>query len=252
VGLPLGASQVDAIAPLEVAQAATQIYDGPPANESGRMCLRIYLRGSRTPLGFCNRYVGTGAPGDALGPPELASAASADVANAFGALERVDFAALHVQHVVAHLYARRGVAEAAILGARAPRRVHEGQLVPVRLRVRVYRGPVRTVGFRLRIPSGARGATVVKIKGPPPPIGTGTSDGGLSGALTSMFSFSVTSGPGPSISPISSLPALRQAIAGLANYDGLYATFHGRAKRVYRNRSLLITGRTKLRFVVGG
>ena len=65
VGLPLGASLVDAIAPIEVAQAATEIYDGPPANESGSMCLRIYLRESRTPLGFCNRYVGTGVPGDA-------------------------------------------------------------------------------------------------------------------------------------------------------------------------------------------
>jgi hypothetical protein len=38
VGLPLGTSLLDTIAPLDVAQAATQIYNG----ESGRMCLRIY------------------------------------------------------------------------------------------------------------------------------------------------------------------------------------------------------------------
>ena len=62
VGLPLGSSLVDTIAPLEVAQAATQTYDGPPADESGTMCLRIYLRESRQPLGFCNRYVGTEPP----------------------------------------------------------------------------------------------------------------------------------------------------------------------------------------------
>ncbi len=115
VGLPLGTSLVDAIAPLEVAQAATQIYDGAPADESGRMCLRIYLRESRAPLGFCNRYVGTGAAGDSGAmPPELAGAASADVATAFGALEQVDFAALHVQRVTANLDAQRGLAEASI------------------------------------------------------------------------------------------------------------------------------------------
>jgi hypothetical protein len=46
---------------------------------------------------------------------------------------------------------------------------------------------------------------------------------------------------------------LRQTIAGLANYDGLYASFAGHGKRpVYRNRSLLITGRTMLSFVVAG
>jgi hypothetical protein len=63
-----------------------------------------------------------------------------------------------------------------------------------------------------------------------------------------------SSGPtGPSASaPISSLPALRQAIAGIASYDGVYASIPGFGKRrAYRNRSLLITGRTTLGFLVG-
>ncbi|MBV9607084.1 MAG: hypothetical protein JO027_18365 [Solirubrobacterales bacterium] len=253
IGLPLGASQVDTIAPLAVAQAATQIYNGPPANESGQMCLRIYLRESRTPLGFCNRYVGTGVPGDTgLAPPELATAAGTDVTNAFAALERVDFAALHVSHVAAHIDAQRGLAEAAILGASARRHVHAGQLVPVRLHVRVYRGGLRTFSFRLRIPFDASGPTEVTIKGPPAPTGTGTSTQGLSGALSTLFASSSSSGPPPNTNAISSLFELRQAIAGLANYDGLTAGFPGHAKRpVYRNRSLLLTGRTTLSFVVG-
>jgi hypothetical protein len=254
VGLPLGASQVDTIAPLEVAQAATQIYDGPPANESGRMCLRIYLRESHSPLGFCNRYVGTGAPGDAgITPPELASAASTDVATAFSALERVDFTALHLKRVVAHLDAQRGLAEASILGAQAPLHVHAGQLVRVRLRVRVYRGPLRTVSFRLRIPRGASGPITMSIKGPPPAAGTGMSGQGLAGALTGLLSISASSGTGAGDDAISSLSDLRRAIAGLANYDGLDASFRGHPKRpVYRNLSLLITGRAALSFVVGG
>jgi hypothetical protein len=253
IGLPLGASQVDAIAPVAVAQAATQIYDGPPANETGRMCLRVYLRGSRTPLGFCNRYVGTGVPGDSIAPPELATAASTDVANAFLALERVDFAALHVERVVAHLDASRGLAEGSIVGAHAPRHVRAGQLVRVRLRVRVYRGPLRTVSFAVRIPHGASGRGALTIRGPPAPAGTGAGTQGLAGALAAVVSISESSGPPSSSNPISSLPELRQTIAALANYDGLYGSFAGRGKRrVYRNRSLLITGRTTLRFRVAG
>jgi hypothetical protein len=251
VGLPLGASQVDTIAPLEVAQAATQIYDGPPANESGRMCLRIFLRGVRAPLGFCNRYVGTGVPGDAIAPPEVANAASTDVANAFGTLERVDFRALHVERVAADVDAQRGLVVGSIVGARAPLRVRAGQLVKVRLRVRMYRGGLKTFGFRLRIPRGASGPISLALRGPELPPGTGSSTQGLAGALTSLISFSDTSGPPPTFTEISSLAELRHAIAGLANYDGLYASFNGRGKRpVYRNRSLLITGRASLRFVV--
>jgi hypothetical protein len=250
VGLPLGASEVDTIAPLEVAQAATQIFDGPPANESGRMCLRISLRGVRAPLGFCNRYVGTGIPGDAIAPPEVASAASTDVASAFGALERVDFRALHVERVAADVEAQRGLAEGSIVSARAPRHVRPGELVPVRLRVRVYRGRLRTFGFRVRIPRGAGGPVALTIKGPALPPGTGSSTQGLAGALASLLS---SSGPPPSAGEISSLAELRRAIAVLADYDGLYASFGGHGqRRVYRNRSLLITGRARLRFVVAG
>jgi hypothetical protein len=254
VGLPLGASQVDAIAPLEVAQAATQIYNGPPANESGRMCLKIYLREIPAPLGFCNRYVGTGAPGDAgIAPPELANLASTDVTNAFAALERVDFGALHVKRVVADLDAQRGLAEGSIVGARAPMRVRAGRLVKVRLQVRMYRGGLRSFGFRVRIPGRASGPITLAIRGPELAPGTGSSTQGLAGALTSLLSFSNTSGPPPSLTEISSLAELRHAVAALANYDGLYAGFDGHGKRpVYRNRSLLITGQARLSFVVAG
>ena len=37
------------------------------------MCVTVRVRESRLPLRFCNRYVGTGFPGDSgLLPPELA------------------------------------------------------------------------------------------------------------------------------------------------------------------------------------
>ncbi len=252
IGLPLGSSLVDTIAPLEVAQAATQIYDGPPADESGNMCLQIYLRETSEPLGFCNRYVGSGSAGDeGETPPELASAASNDVTNAFEDFERVDFAALHVTHVVADLDASRGLTMASILGAHAPLQVEAGKTVRVRLVLRVYRGPRRTVSFRLRIPRGASGPLAVTIHGPaePSPATSSGLSSALVAALTPGGGASGSSGGGSS--PISSLPELRAAIASIHTYDGLYANVpgHGR-RRAFRDPNLLITGRTTLLFFV--
>ena len=246
VGLPLGTSLLDTIAPLEVAQAATQIYDGPPANESGTMCLRIYVRGSQAPLGFCNRYVGSGVAGDAgVSPPLLATDASTDVTSAFAALERVNFAALGIEHVVATVRAARGLDEATILSARAPARVKAGHTVRVRLLVRVYRGRLRTVTFRLHIPRGATGPLFVTIHGPAAPAPP-SPNGDLTSALAAALG---ASSPGAT-SPISSMPELRAAISGIGTYDGLYANIAGYGKRrAYRNPSLLITGRTTLAFV---
>jgi len=255
VGLPLGNSLVDTIAPLEVAQAATQIYDGPPASESGTMCLRIYLHESRAPLGFCNRYVGTGTAGDeGTTPPELANAASTDVTSAFGDLEQVDFAALHVTHVVADLHASRGLAMASIVAAQAPLRVKAGQSVRVRLEVRMYRGPRRTVSFRLWVPRGVSGPIVMAIHGPDAPAPATSS--GLSSSLVVALSpsggSSTPAGTGSSAPPISSIAGLRAAIAAIPAYDGLYANVLGHVKRrAFRDPSLLITGRTTLAFLVG-
>ncbi len=254
IGLPLGSSLVDTIAPLEVAQAATQIYDGPPADESGNMCLKIYLRETSEPLGFCNRYVGTGTAGDAgETPPELASAASNDVTTAFQDFEQVDFAALHVTHVVANLEASRGLAMASIVAAHAPPRVEAGKTVRVRLVVRVYRGRRRTVSFRLRIPRGASGPLDVTIHGPaaPAPATSGGLSSALIVALTPGGASSGSSGSGSGSSAISSLPELRAAIASIPTYDGLYANVPGHGKRrVVRDPTLLITGRTTLPFLV--
>ena len=250
IGLPLGSSMVDTIAPLEVAQAATQIYDGPPASESGNMCLRIYLRESRQPLGFCNRYVGTGTAGDAgATPPELANAASADVTSAFEDLEQVDFAALHVTHVVADLRATRGLALASIVSADAPLHVKAGSTVRVRLVVRIYRGGRRTVSLRLRIPRGAGGPIVMAIHGPDAPAPATAN--GLSSQLVISLSPSGGSSGAAGSAPVSSIADLRAAIAAIPPYDGLYANQLGHAKRpVFRDPSLLITGRTTLPFVV--
>lgn len=247
VGYPLGGSMLDTIAPLALGQAAIDVYNGPPASESGHFCLSISIRESRRSLGFCKRYVGIGAPGDsALVPPELASGISTDVANAFSVLDQVQFAQLHVTRVRATIYAARGLAEASILSAGAPPVVRAGHSLTVRLRVRRYRGSVQTVSFRLRIPRRDRGPLALTIKGPgfnPSPQSASGSAPGLAALLTIGLG-----GPGPSQSPPPpDLAAVRESIAGIGHYDGLSVSIDGaRASRVYVNQNLLISGQTTL------
>jgi hypothetical protein len=255
IGLPLGSSLVDGIAPLEAGQAATQVYDGPPANESGRMCVQIYLRERRAPLGFCNRYVGTGTAGDAgVSPPLLALATSTDMSTAFGLLEQVQFAALHVTRVVARISAQRGLAEASIVSASAPFHVLAGKRVTVRLRVRMFRGALRTVSFKLLIPRGINGSYQPVLHGPPlgpPPAPPGGLLNVLGGVLGGAFGFGPSGPPPEPPPPPSNLAQLASEIAGIGFYDGLVVGSHGRGTRpVYRDPSIVIAGRVQLAFAV--
>ena len=249
IGLPLGSSLVDTIAPLEVAQAATQIYDGPPADESGTMCLRIYLRESRQPLGFCNRYVGTGAAGDeGESPPELASAASADVTTAFSDFERVDFAALHVTHVVANMTASRGLAMGSILSARAVGPVKAGRTASgsgcsfgsTGVRCAACRSGY---GFR-----GARAArSPVTIHGPATP--TPATANGLSSQLVVSLSGERLAVGRREAEPCRSLArrvARRDRVDRRPTTGCMRTCPVAARRRVFRDPSLLITGRTTL------
>jgi hypothetical protein len=155
--------------------------------------------------------------------------------------------------VTADLDAARGLRQAAIVGASAPVQVHAGQVVRVRLSLHVYRGGMRRVSFPLRIPAGARGPVVVSIRGPMAAASAAPGSPGLSGALATALGGPGGGPPMPGTGPVSSLAALRAAIAGIGSYDGLYANLPGHvARRVYRDRGLLITGRTLLPFVVAG
>jgi hypothetical protein len=213
------------------------------------MCLRVLIRESSQPLGFCNRYVGTGAPGDAgLAPPEVSAGAATDVGNAFAVLDQVRFAGLHVTKVQATIEAQRGLAEASIAGAQARSLVKAGGTVPVRLRVQIFRGGVRTVSFRLRIPRSARGPLLVTIHGPAfSPISSGA--GGGAGALAGLLGVGLGGGapPGP---PPQSIAAVRKSIQAIGQYDGLLASFDGgKPTHAYSDPRLLISGRTTLSFV---
>ena len=253
VGLPLGTSLVDLVAPVAAGQAAAQIYNGPPANESGRMCVTLRLRESRQPLAFCNRYVGTGLAGDsAPGPPELAAGVTTDLAAAFGLLEQVQFATLHVENVSIRIDARRGLLEGTIVGVRAPRRVRAGQLVTVHLRVRRFRGAVEGVAFKLRIPAGSRHVLTGTLQGPPPPAPPMSPTSTVTGSLVAVLGGGSASAPPPPAP--TSMQTLRSEFAAISTYDGLRIRWNGGGPRpAYRDPALLITGAIRLHFdVVGG
>ena len=142
---------------------------------------------------------------------------------------------------------------ASILSAHAPLEVKAGSAVKVRLNVRIYRGARRTVSFRLRIPADASGPIVMAIHGPnaPAPATANSLSSQLVISLSPSGGSSGSSGSGSNSTPISSLEALRAAVATIPTYDGVYANELGHAKRrVFRDPSLLITGRTTLPFVV--
>jgi hypothetical protein len=215
------------------------------------MCLRVTLRESPAPLGFCNRYVGTSAPGASdSGLPEIAGAAAIDASLALGVLDAEQFATLHVTRVSATIAARRGLAEASLLSASGPRQARAGRTIPVRLRVRVFRGGVKSVRFRLRIPNSARGSLTIRISGP----AQSQSSGGpqlqqLGAALASSLGGS--GGPGAAGSAPGSLPALTRDFDEVGVYDGLRASVgHGAPVPAYRDPALLIVGRTAFRVSV--
>jgi hypothetical protein len=250
VGYPLGTSLLDLVAPLAIGQGAIDVYNGPPANESGTMCLGIDLRENHTALHFCHRYVGTGAAGDGSenGPPEVASGVASDVTSALGLLDAEQFATLHVTSVTADIRASRGLAEAAILGvAQAPRKVKPGQHVAVKLKIQLYRSSFRTITLQLRIPRNAHGKLRLTIRGAPS-LQSGA--GGEDAAITDALTIALGGGGGPGGSAPGSLAALRRAFAAIPGYDGIETRFgtRGKAEKAYRDPSLLITGDASVRF----
>jgi hypothetical protein len=244
IGNPSGSSMLSTIAPVAVGEAAIDVFDGAPANQSGAMCLKVQLRERNTRLKFCNRYTGTGGGGGlGFGLPAVAGGALGDVSSAMGLLDRVQFAALHVTKVVASIKARRGVDVASILSAHAPMVVEAGSRVKVRLRVQLYRSSVRTVSFGLRIPRGLRGPQVVTIKQ--------GGQGGSEALLEALLGFSLGGGSGGG--PPASLAALKKAFAAVPGYDGLNVAFGKQSPRhAFRDPSMLITGTAHLVLLVKG
>lgn len=250
IGNPSGGSLLSTAGPLIVAQAGSAIYDGPPANETGRMCLTVDVRELRAPLRFCNRYVGSAPPGSSGSlPPILALLSSTDVTTALGLFDAQTFARLHATHVQVSLDAQRGLREATIIRGSAPTRVRAGQRVGVALTVRRYRAGFQTIRFAIRIPSDARGHLVARLGSS---SSSGSADSLANALVSTLFGGSSPAASGGSTtSGPTSLSALRSQFTRVGRYDGLLLRFGKRAQQhSYRDPNLLLTGHTQLTFTV--
>ncbi len=254
IGSPLGSTLVDIVAPLQIAQAVSDIYDGAPASESGRLCLSVTLRELSRPLSFCNRYVSTGAPSGSgtQSPPVLGLLAAGDLTTGLSLIDAVQFANLHVTRLSASIDAARGLRQGTIVSAAGPKRVRAGQTVRVLLRVRRYKAGLRTVSITMRIPRGTRGRLVARISNPSEQAAQNAASSALVSALASALGGTAISvGSGSSPAPPASLAALRQQFSAIAQYDGLQVKFgDGSARHVYRDPNLLINGSARLVFQV--
>jgi hypothetical protein len=114
--------------------------------------------------------------------------------------------------------------------------------------VRVFRGKLETLSFPLTIPRHPRHRRLVVSLHGPPPSGAGGADALLSALTSQLGGPTGPPLPGPGLS---SIAQLRHKFAAIGSYDGIDAKFSGGSfKRVYRNRSLLITGKTALSILV--
>jgi hypothetical protein len=248
VGEPMGQSALSLIAPLAVAQAVTAAYDGAPARESGRMCLRMRVRETKTPLRFCNRYVLNGGVGLDSDTP-LSLIAGLDVTSALQAISAAHFATLHVERVSVGIKIARGLQLASIVSAKAPPTAHAGKLLPIALRVRRERGPLQTLHFKLKVPHDiVDGVQPLVLRGSRLDIDGSDGDGFFS---LLFGDFGSSSPPGAA----SSLKAMIHDVDAIGRYDGVNASFglHPGRVHAFLDPNMRISGHAMLLVkVVGG
>ena len=173
VGTPAGASPFQSAGSFAVADAAIRALGSNPARQSASMCVRVRVAGQDRPLRFCNRYA-VGGPQHDPSSGTMAFVLADDFARGTALIDDTILPGLRVESADVSMGLRRGVRQAVILEASAPRTVRRGRRVPVSLRVRVVRGPRRTLRFRLRVPHDAgRGRRVLRLTGAPLDSGEG-------------------------------------------------------------------------------
>ena len=255
IGLPEGDSNLGFVSQIAVLEAALAVLRGLPARQSGSMCLRIELSGRDRPLRFCNTYVSRGGARAAQeddGIGGVAALIAGDVGTAMAMIDEYNFGAPRVARVQVNMKLGRGLRQAFIMGAQAPRVVRAGQRIRVRLKLRHVGGRRGTASFSLRVPRDLRpGRRVLRVTGTDadPPGGS---------VVTDIFSLLLGDGDGAEGGPAGgdpgprTLAALGRKVRGLGRYDGVRATFLGgrQGRRAYREATLRISGRARVRLRV--
>jgi hypothetical protein len=241
-GTPTGSSALSFVAPLALAQGASEILHSAPGQLSGTVCVRIALRERRRPLRFCNRYASAVASSDPFAGENIVAARGA--ADALDALDRLDAfkrRPLHVTEFAARVKLSRGLRQAFIRSVTLPRVVHPGRRVRARLNLQVVRGAHVTRSFRLRIPrSLAPGRRRLAFVG----RDVDDPDPDLFGALLDTITIGgEEKGPGPGDPGARSLDALAASVRAIERYDGVTLRSRRAVTRAYRDPDIRISGR---------
>jgi hypothetical protein len=244
VGLPTGTSALSVVGTAAVAQAAYAILHGSPLRESGDMCVAISAVELRAPMRFCNSYVGAGTGSGAGGTASLAgSAPVADFGQAASLIDGFELGPLHLTGVDVGLRLRRGLAQAFMTGASAPRAARRGAQLSVRLELLRVGGARLTRTIRVRVPSGLpAGAQDLVLTGTP-----SDQSGSVLSSLASVLGGEQAADEGGP----RSVAALARAVAAIHRFDGVSAAWRppgapaggrGGQRPVYRDPQLRISG----------
>lgn len=256
LGLPSGVSALTAITPPAIVQGIYSTLDGSPVRQSAEMCLRVTVRGRAKPMGFCNTYVGGGGSPDALAGGPLV----ADAAVASQILDAFDAAPLKVTRAEVGVRVARGLRIAELRRLEGPASARRGSTIAVRATLRRPGGATLRRTIRMRVPrhmpSGPRD---LFLKGTEADASLGGDDGET--IDLSMFEPSERGGP-------ASVAALARELSAIHRYDGVTARFlppgagvpqdlpggaerfAQRARRVFRDPALRVSGRARLSLVV--
>ena len=153
--LDLGSS-LGLAASVGLGQALAGALQSAPPRLTASMCLRVVIRERKGPLGFCNDYV------DGERPFE-------DLDLALVLIDAFKYGRVTPVSASVRMRVRRGLDEALMLSARAPRRARPGQRIPIRIAFRRRRAGPGSVTFRYRVPRSTRpGKRTLTLRGPVP------------------------------------------------------------------------------------
>jgi hypothetical protein len=241
-GTPTGGSALSFVAPLALAQGASEILRSAPGKLSGTVCIQITLRERKQPLRLCNRYVSAIAPSDPeAGANIVAAGGASDALAALTELDDYKPTALHVTEFAARVQLHRGLHQAFLRRVELPARVRPGRRVRTTFHLQVVRGPKITRRFKLRIPSGLkRGRHRLTFLG----RDVDDPDSDLFGALVDTITIGGDD-EGDSTGRLGArnLKQLVARIKRIERYDGVRLRAAGVRTHAYRDPQLRISGR---------
>jgi hypothetical protein len=228
IGPPYGVSPLHFVAPVALLDGTDRLLRADPSRETATMCLRATVAGHARALRFCNRYVGDNA---LAGNGSLLAAF--DVDNAAGLIDSAQFRGVRITSMTADLFVERGLAQAYIARARAPRTTTAARGLRVTVDAKVVRGGPRRLRFRVPLPRHLTpGRYALTISGPGPDGAGSGSIGGLDGLFIEILDEEPGGGgAGPGDLGVTSFKKLRKQFAKLHFYDGLTAKLTRRGRR---------------------